>query len=120
MSRDVIIKKVAGLIDSERHKVSLEKPDKVILIEVYQVSLPSIDSQRQRGPANRNEQNACGMSVVDGDYWDDLRKYNLTELYGLANKERGQEKAQAAEDKAQAVEDKALAAGETPGAPTAA
>jgi tRNA acetyltransferase TAN1 len=25
------------------------------------------------------------MSVVDGDYWNELRKYNLTELYSQAN-----------------------------------
>ena len=25
------------------------------------------------------------MSVVDGDYWTELRKYNLTELYSQAN-----------------------------------
>jgi tRNA acetyltransferase TAN1 len=25
------------------------------------------------------------MSVVDGDYWDELKKYNLTELYSQSN-----------------------------------
>jgi hypothetical protein len=33
---DDLIKKVAGLVD-ERHKVNLSKPDKVILVEVFQV-----------------------------------------------------------------------------------
>lgn len=36
LKRDVIINTVAGLINNEQHKVDLEKPDKVILIEVYQ------------------------------------------------------------------------------------
>jgi tRNA acetyltransferase TAN1 len=118
LSRDVIIKKVAGLIDSERHPVSLEKPDKVILIEVYQVCATDIAFPCTTQSADRNEQNACGMSVVDGDYWDDLRKYNLTELYGLANKERGQEKAQAGEDKAQAVVPAVGPSGETQMSPS--
>lgn len=100
LTRDVIIKNVAGLVDAERHKVSLEKPDKVILIEVYQ--------------------NACGLSVVDGDYWDELRKYNLTELYGLANKERGEKKAQEGEDKAQPGPEKSETMTESTGEATAA
>ena len=28
-------------------------------------------------------QTVCGMSVVDGD-WDELKKYNMTELYNQA------------------------------------
>ena len=35
-----MIKKVAGLV-SPKHKVNLTKPDKVILVEIYQVSGPS-------------------------------------------------------------------------------
>lgn len=36
------------------------------------------------------------MSVVDGDYWNDLKKYNLTELYTQANNQgQGEEKAPA-------------------------
>lgn len=70
LKRDVIINGVAGLINNQRHKVDLEKPDKVIIVEVYQ--------------------NACGMSVVDGDYWNELKRYNLTELYSHANNQ-GQE-----------------------------
>jgi tRNA(Ser,Leu) C12 N-acetylase TAN1 len=34
-----LIKKVASLVD-ERHKVNLSKPDKVILVEVFQVRYP--------------------------------------------------------------------------------
>ncbi|KAK3384763.1 hypothetical protein B0H63DRAFT_522110 [Podospora didyma] len=65
IKRDFVINEVAGLINNERHKVNLTAPDKVILIDVYQA--------------------VCGMSVVDGD-WEELKRYNLTELYGLANK----------------------------------
>jgi tRNA acetyltransferase TAN1 len=32
------------------------------------------------------------MSVVDGDYWNELKKYNLTELYCHANQEGTGEK----------------------------
>lgn len=100
LTRDVIIKKVAGLIDGARHKVNLEKPDKVILIEVYQ--------------------NSCGISVVDGDYWDELRKYNLTELYSFAHKRRDEqrnqpqegEKTQSSEEKAKSTEEDAQPAEE--------
>ncbi|KAH8903280.1 hypothetical protein BR93DRAFT_931304 [Coniochaeta sp. PMI_546] len=71
LKREVIINQVAGLINNQRHKVDLEKPDKVILVEVYQ--------------------NACGMSIVDGDYWNELKKYNLTELYSQANNQGREE-----------------------------
>ncbi|KAK3301492.1 uncharacterized protein B0H64DRAFT_39912 [Chaetomium fimeti] len=64
LKRDVVINTVAGLINDDRHKVNLTSPDKVILIDIYQVSAESV----------------CGMSVVDGD-WDELKRYNLTELY---------------------------------------
>jgi hypothetical protein len=35
-------------------------------------------------------QNVCGMSVVDGD-WEALRKYNLTELYGVRPEKKEKE-----------------------------
>lgn len=94
LTRDVIIKKVAGLIDSTRHVVNLEKPDKVVLIEVYQ--------------------NSCGISVVDGEYWDELKKYNLTELYGFAHKQRDEQKNQTQEvEQTQSLEDGARSKQET-------
>ncbi|CAK7273920.1 hypothetical protein SEPCBS57363_005897 [Sporothrix epigloea] len=62
LERREVIDLVAGLIDQEHHKVDLENPDKVILIEIFRYT--------------------CGMSVVDGD-WNELRKYNLSELYNL-------------------------------------
>jgi tRNA acetyltransferase TAN1 len=60
LKRDVVINTVARLINDDLHKVNLTSPDKVILIDIYQ--------------------SVCGMSVVDGD-WDELKRYNLTELY---------------------------------------
>ncbi|KZZ93439.1 THUMP domain containing protein [Moelleriella libera RCEF 2490] len=58
-----VIKKVANLID-DKHKVNLGQPDKVILIEIFQLF--------------------CGISVVDGKEWEELRRYNLNALYSLA------------------------------------
>ncbi|KAK3391602.1 hypothetical protein B0T20DRAFT_83670 [Sordaria brevicollis] len=63
LKRDVVINTIAGLINDERHKVNLTNPDKVILVDIFQT--------------------VCGMSVVDGD-WDELKKYNMTELYNQA------------------------------------
>jgi hypothetical protein len=34
---DVVIKKIAGLV-SPKHKVNLGSPDKVVLVEIFQVS----------------------------------------------------------------------------------
>ncbi|CAK7209037.1 hypothetical protein SCUCBS95973_000315 [Sporothrix curviconia] len=62
LERRQVIDLVAELVDQERHKVDLETPDKVILIDIFRYT--------------------CGMSVVDGD-WNDLRKYNLSELNNL-------------------------------------
>jgi hypothetical protein len=42
LTRDVIINTVAGLINDEKHKVNLKAPDKVILIDIYQVSQVSL------------------------------------------------------------------------------
>ncbi|TGO29569.1 hypothetical protein BPAE_0013g00200 [Botrytis paeoniae] len=58
LKRDAVIKQVASLVD-DNHKVNLTKPDKVIIIEIYQT--------------------ICGMSVV-GDDWEKLKRYNLYEL----------------------------------------
>ncbi|KAK3989659.1 tRNA acetyltransferase TAN1 [Cladorrhinum sp. PSN332] len=68
LKRDVVINTIAGMINDDRHKVNLSSPDKVILVDVYQT--------------------VCGISVVDGD-WDELKRYNLTELYGQANLKSG-------------------------------
>lgn len=75
-----MINTVAGLINNDRHKVNLTSPDKVILIDIYQVSTevqsPSMTPER----TSNSPQSVCGMSVVDGG-WDELKRYNLTELY---------------------------------------
>ncbi|KAK2612136.1 hypothetical protein QQS21_001866 [Conoideocrella luteorostrata] len=59
---DEVIKRIAGLIDG-KHKVNLSSPDKVILVEIFQLF--------------------CGISVVDGKEWDTLKRYNLNALYEL-------------------------------------
>ncbi|KAH6677489.1 hypothetical protein B0J14DRAFT_344089 [Halenospora varia] len=59
LKRDVVIKSIASSI-ADIHKVNLTKPDKVILVEIYQTM--------------------CGMSVVGSD-WESLKRYNLSELY---------------------------------------
>ncbi|KAH7154833.1 hypothetical protein B0J13DRAFT_618331 [Dactylonectria estremocensis] len=61
---DAIIRKIAGLV-SPKHKVNLGNPDKVILVEIFQTF--------------------CGVSVVDGKQWEELKRYNLNELYKLAS-----------------------------------
>ncbi|KAK1826833.1 hypothetical protein QBC39DRAFT_187409 [Podospora conica] len=65
LQRSYVIEETAGLIDQEYHKVKLSSPDKVLLIEIYQT--------------------VCGMSVVGSD-WEELKKYNLSELYGESAK----------------------------------
>ncbi|KAK0714314.1 hypothetical protein B0T21DRAFT_387038 [Apiosordaria backusii] len=71
LKRDVVINTIAMLINDERHKVNLTSPDKVILVDVYQ--------------------KVCGISVVDGD-WEELKRYNLTELYGQGQGSKEKEK----------------------------
>ncbi|OAA49537.1 THUMP domain containing protein [Metarhizium rileyi] len=57
-----VIKKIAGLVDA-KHNVNLSKPDKVILVEIFQLF--------------------CGMSVVDGKEWEELKRYNMNALYSV-------------------------------------
>ncbi|KAG9236060.1 hypothetical protein BJ875DRAFT_248428 [Amylocarpus encephaloides] len=59
LKRDVVIQQIASSI-GDAHKVNLTKPDKVIIVEVYQT--------------------VCGMSVMGND-WERLKRYNLAELY---------------------------------------
>ncbi|KAI5466509.1 hypothetical protein BGZ63DRAFT_133229 [Mariannaea sp. PMI_226] len=60
---EAVIKKIAGLV-SPKHKVNLSNPDKVVLVEIFQMF--------------------CGISVVDGKQWEELKRYNLNELYKLS------------------------------------
>ncbi|PHH69361.1 hypothetical protein CDD83_5757 [Cordyceps sp. RAO-2017] len=62
LKSDEVVDMIAGLID-EKHRVNLGKPDKVILVEVFQLY--------------------CGISVVDGDEWEALKRYNINALYGM-------------------------------------
>ncbi|GAB0136028.1 hypothetical protein EsDP_00004345 [Epichloe bromicola] len=59
---DEVIHKIADLIDG-RHKVNLSSPDKVILVEIFQLF--------------------CGISVVDGKKWGALKRFNMSALYDL-------------------------------------
>ncbi|KAJ6780903.1 hypothetical protein PWT90_05563 [Aphanocladium album] len=64
---DEVIKKIAGLVDL-KHKVNLSNADKVILVEIFQTF--------------------CGISVVDGPQWEELKRYNLNSLYGMIPKQK--------------------------------
>lgn len=82
---DEVIKKVASLIDT-RHSVNLNKPDKVVLIEIFQVShtisSPPLSGSRELARTNETKL-FCGMSVVDGKEWEELKRYNMDALYSL-------------------------------------
>lgn len=52
----------------QQHKVNLGKPDKVILVEIFQLFF--------------------GISVVDGQEWERLKRYNLNALYGQSTKQK--------------------------------
>ncbi|GAP89843.1 putative THUMP domain-containing protein [Rosellinia necatrix] len=67
LKRIDVINKVASMI-SNRHKVELKNPDKVIIIEIFQTFL--------------------GMSVVGKD-WEAMKRYNIHELYAAAAKSAG-------------------------------
>ncbi len=98
-----MINTVAGLVNDDRHKVNLTAPDKVILVDIYQVCDMSKQNTRIRiriraAPRRRAtpltltfSKTVCGMSVVDGD-WDELKRYNLTELYSAARNASGSNK----------------------------
>lgn len=60
---DEVINKIASLV-GPRHKVNLGNPDKVVLVEVFQLF--------------------CGISVVDGKEWEALKRYNVNALYAMA------------------------------------
>ncbi|CAH0015839.1 unnamed protein product [Clonostachys rhizophaga] len=63
MKSSEIIQKIAQVVDP-KHKVNLSKPDKSVLVEVFQ--------------------SFCGMSVVDGPEFEALKRYNVNEIYRLA------------------------------------
>lgn len=92
LKRDDVIKSIANLVDPQ-HKVNLGAPDKVILLEIYQVRFKSA-SPLKAWILTCSMQTVCGISVVPGD-WDTLKRYNLTELY----KQAGSLKAESAKQK---------------------
>ncbi|KAK4074155.1 hypothetical protein Trihar35433_3629 [Trichoderma harzianum] len=67
LESQAVIKMVAGMVKPE-HKVNLKNPDKVILVEIFQLF--------------------CGVSVVDGKEWEELKRYNINVLYGMAGEQK--------------------------------
>ncbi|KAG6041826.1 hypothetical protein E4U41_001297 [Claviceps citrina] len=82
---DEVIHKIADLIDS-RHKVNLSSPDKVILVEIFQVghSLSHGVNQLAKFFKLIKVKLFCGISVVDGKQWGALKRYNMSALYDLS------------------------------------
>ncbi|KAM4057980.1 THUMP domain-containing protein [Hirsutella rhossiliensis] len=60
LKSDEVKKMIASVVGAE-HKVNLSNPDKVILVEIFQLF--------------------CGISVVDGREWEALKRYNVNSLY---------------------------------------
>ncbi|EHK23247.1 uncharacterized protein TRIVIDRAFT_220521 [Trichoderma virens Gv29-8] len=67
LESQAVIKMVAGMIKPE-HKVNLKNPNKVILVEIFQMF--------------------CGISVVDAKEWEELKRYNINVLYGMAGEQK--------------------------------
>ncbi|KAF5677245.1 dihydropteroate synthase [Fusarium heterosporum] len=67
-----VIKKIADLV-KPKHKVNLTNPDKVVLVEIFQLT---------------SAKTFCGVSVVDGKESEELKRYNLNELYKVALEEK--------------------------------
>ncbi|KAM5352120.1 hypothetical protein ACJ41O_004843 [Fusarium nematophilum] len=82
----VVIKKIADLV-SPKHKVNLTSPDKVVLVEIYQVSGPLAYSTYRGIMKLTSAETFCGVSVVDGKQWEELKRYNINELYKLGSEE---------------------------------
>ncbi|RFU73121.1 pyruvate decarboxylase [Trichoderma arundinaceum] len=67
LKSEAVIKLIAGMIKPE-HKVNLRTPDKVILVEIFQMF--------------------CGISVVDGKEWEELKRYNINALYDMTGEQK--------------------------------
>ncbi|KAL2694600.1 hypothetical protein Neosp_001185 [[Neocosmospora] mangrovei] len=78
----VVIKMIADMV-SPKYKVNLTSPDKVVLVEIFQVSGPSRIGPMAASRKLTSVETFCGVSVVDGKQWEDLRRYNINELYKL-------------------------------------
>jgi tRNA acetyltransferase TAN1 len=84
LNRSQVIDKVAKMI-STRHKVELKNPDKVIIIEIFQVRRRSEPYPFLYHLLTLCSQTFCGMSVVGHD-WEAMKRYNIHELYSMASK----------------------------------
>jgi tRNA acetyltransferase TAN1 len=91
LERDEVIRRVADVI-GPRHKVNLNSPDKIILVEIFKASLRRRARWFLLGftpePQLTDGQNFCGMSVVDGEEYERLRRYNIHEIYKLVDSKR--------------------------------
>ncbi|KAM0247382.1 hypothetical protein ACHAQJ_009846 [Trichoderma viride] len=67
LKSEAVIKMIAGMVKPE-HKVNLKTPDKVILVEIFQTF--------------------CGVSVVDGKEWEELKRYNVNVLYDMTGEQK--------------------------------
>ncbi|KAL7892850.1 hypothetical protein HDV64DRAFT_263551 [Trichoderma sp. TUCIM 5745] len=67
LKSEAVIKMIASMVKPE-HKVNLRTPDKVILVEIFQMF--------------------CGISVVDGKEWEELKRYNINALYDMTGEQK--------------------------------
>lgn len=66
----------------------MSSPDKVILVEIFQVgNILHLFTKLAKLQADYVKL-FCGISVVDGQQWGALKRYNLSALYDLAVPER--------------------------------
>lgn len=87
---------IADLV-SPKHKVNLTNPDKVVLVEIFQVSGPSRIGPMAASRKLTSVETFCGVSVVDGKQWEELRRYNINELYKLIPQKGEEEESAGAE-----------------------
>ncbi|EHK43680.1 hypothetical protein TRIATDRAFT_300156 [Trichoderma atroviride IMI 206040] len=79
LKSEAVIKMIAGMVKPE-HKVNLRTPDKVILVEIFQMF--------------------CGISVVDGKEWEELKRYNINALYDMTGEQKSGNPGKAAKEEA--------------------
>ena len=77
--RNTVIKTVADIVGPE-HPVDLKNYDLIILVTVVQVSLHLSCRSIRNWTSLMPMQNVIGMSVLGSDY-DQLKRFNLAELY---------------------------------------
>lgn len=82
-----MIKQVASIV-GPGHQVDLKNYELLIIVEVYQVSLHAASAIQCQ--LMLNLQNICGVSVVDTAF-DELKRFNLAEIYDPTPREVHQE-----------------------------